>query len=275
MELLRGSTLTSVVREAGRLPWQRAIPILLQLSRALACAHRLGVIHRDLKPHNVMVDDGDRVKLCDFGLSRLYNGDDRITSTGEWVGTPAYMAPEQIRGDEQDARCDFYAFGVTAFEMLTGALPYSATNPLAMVAEILAATRIAVRDRVPADVPPALVALIERCLAGDPDDRPSSAVAIETALLAITAPKPVARPRRWPFVAVAFALALAAFAMWPSAPATPISLPALPVITTIAPPILPDAAPAPEPAPIKPKPIHRHAATPPSDVIIADPFGGT
>ncbi len=132
MELLRGRTLMSVVRDAGLLPWQRVVSILIQLSRALACAHGQGVIHRDLKPHNIMLEDSsgrvDRVKLCDFGLSRLCNGTDRITATGHFVGTPAYMAPEQIRGTAQDARCDLYALGVTGFEMLTGALPYAAKS---------------------------------------------------------------------------------------------------------------------------------------------------
>ena len=192
MELLRGRTLMNIVRESGPLPWPRVVAILVQLARALGCAHAQGVIHRDIKPCNVMLDDSsgiDRVKLCDFGLSRL-SGDDRITTTGAFVGTPAYMAPEQILGTASDARGDLYALGVTGFELLTGSLPYVATNPVALVAEIIGDHRAALRERMPLDVPDALVAVIERCLAVEPAQRPESAVALEHALLAIAAPAP-------------------------------------------------------------------------------------
>jgi serine/threonine protein kinase len=192
MELLRGRTLTSVVREQGMLPWPRIVGILVQLARALACAHGQGVVHRDLKPGNIMLDDAsgvDRIKLCDFGLSRL-SGDDRITTTGCFVGTPAYMAPEQILGTESDARGDLYALGVTGFELLTGSLPYVASNPVALVAEIIGEHRACLRDRIPKDVPDGLVAVIERCLAVEPGARPQSALEIEAALLAIAPPTP-------------------------------------------------------------------------------------
>ncbi len=187
MELLRGRTLKSLLG-LGPIPWPRAVNILLQLSRALACAHADGVLHRDLKPHNVMLESAsgrnDLVKLCDFGLSRLRDGGDRITSTGAFLGTPAYMAPEQIRGDVQDERCDLYALGVTAYEMLTGTLPYKATSPVSLVAEILAETRapLTLAD----DIPEALTRLITRCLARDPAARPVSASEIENELLAIS-----------------------------------------------------------------------------------------
>ncbi len=195
MELLRGRTLMSVVREQGMLPWPRVVGILVQLARALSCAHGQGVIHRDLKPGNIMLDDSsgiDRIKLCDFGLSRLSSGDDRITATGYFVGTPAYMAPEQILGTANDARGDLYALGVTGFELLTGSLPYVATNPVALVAEIISDRRACLRDRIPRDVPDGLVAVIERCLAVDPAARPPTALDIETALLAIASPTPAA-----------------------------------------------------------------------------------
>ena len=190
MELLRGRTLMAAVRDDGALPWQRAVTILLQLSRALACAHAQGVLHRDIKPHNVMLAEvsgrAEHVKLCDFGLSRLRSGDDRITSTGNFVGTPAYMAPEQIRGGDQDERCDIYALGVTAYEMLTGSLPYKASEPVALVAEIIGDKRVPLRERLTGEAPDALIALVDRCLASDPKDRPASALDIERELLAIS-----------------------------------------------------------------------------------------
>jgi serine/threonine-protein kinase len=190
MEMLRGRTLMAAVRDDGPLQWERVVTILLQLTRALACAHAQGIIHRDVKPHNVMLAEptgrDELVKLCDFGLSRLRNGDDRITTTGDFVGTPAYMAPEQIRGAAQDERCDLYAVGVTAYEMLTGALPYASTEPVALIAEILGDTRVPLRERLTSEIPAELITLIEQCLATAPDERPASALAVEQELLAIS-----------------------------------------------------------------------------------------
>jgi serine/threonine protein kinase len=188
MELLRGRTLKSLCT-MGPLPWARAVNILLQLARALVCAHSDGVLHRDLKPHNIMLESSsgrvDLVKLCDFGVSRLLDGGDRITNTGTFVGTPAYMAPEQINGDTQDARTDLYAFGVTAYEMLAGHLPYRSTSAVALVSEILGGTQSALA--FPPDVPEPLVRLVTRCLTHDPALRPSSALELEGELLAISA----------------------------------------------------------------------------------------
>jgi serine/threonine protein kinase len=188
MELLRGRTLKSLCA-LGALPWTRAVNILLQLARALVCAHADGVLHRDLKPHNIMLEATsgrvDLVKLCDFGVSRLLAGGDRITNTGTFVGSPAYMAPEQIHGDAQDARTDIYAFGVTAFEMLAGHLPYRATSAVSLVSEILGGTQSALA--LPPDVPEPLAHLVTRCLAHDPALRPSSALELEAELLAISA----------------------------------------------------------------------------------------
>ncbi|MBA3498798.1 MAG: serine/threonine protein kinase [Myxococcota bacterium] len=188
MELLRGRTLSSLCA-MGPLPWARAVNILLQLARALVCAHADGVLHRDLKPHNIMLESSsgrvDLVKLCDFGVSRVLDGGDRITNTGTFVGTPAYMAPEQINGDTQDARTDLYAFGVTAYEMLTGHLPYRSTSGVALVSEILGGTRSALA--FPPDVPEPLARLVARCLAHDPALRPSGALELEGELLAISA----------------------------------------------------------------------------------------
>ena len=189
MELLRGRTLKSLCA-MGPLPWARAVNILLQLARALVCAHADGVLHRDLKPHNIMLEATsgrvDLVKLCDFGVSRLLDTarNDRITNTGTFVGTPAYMAPEQINGDAQDARTDLYAFGVTAFEMLAGHLPYRSTSAVALVSEILGGTQSPLA--LPPDVPEPLAHLVTRCLAHDPALRPSSALELESELLAIS-----------------------------------------------------------------------------------------
>ena len=182
MELLRGRTLMDVMRSTGALPWPRVVGIMLQLARALGCAHGHGMIHRDIQPHNIVVDEssgGDRVKLCDFGLSRL--------RANTLVATPAYLAPEQLRDGDYDERCDIHALGVIAYEMLTGELPYHASTPVALVAEITGEARIGVRDRIDGELPDALVELIESCIARDPATRPASAADIEQALGGILA----------------------------------------------------------------------------------------
>jgi serine/threonine protein kinase len=191
MDRVHGRTLSEITRELGALPWRRAVSILRQLLRAIAVAHEQGIAHRDLSPRNVVIEprgDGtERARLCDFGLSRRVDGDDRMTSTGTLVGTPAYMAPEQILGTKmQDARVDLYAWGTIAFELLTGTLPFDAPSPVALIANKLhrAPATIAERGGDPT-IPAPLGAIVERCLAFDADARPSSALEVEARLAGI------------------------------------------------------------------------------------------
>jgi eukaryotic-like serine/threonine-protein kinase len=136
MELLDGESLRTLVPKFGGLPLARGLPILLQVCRALAAAHARGIVHRDLKADNVMVvpreDGSDLVKVLDFGISKVSRAEDpegaRITQQGVVLGTPAYMAPEQIRGESTDLRADVYAFGVLAFEVATAYVPFEAQN---------------------------------------------------------------------------------------------------------------------------------------------------
>jgi eukaryotic-like serine/threonine-protein kinase len=188
MDRQRGSTLDQVMQSSAAMPVARALPILTQLARALTAAHAEGVIHRDLNPRNIILVDSsgrqDLVKLCDFGLSRLETGWDRITTTGMLLGTPAYMAPEQIRGEPaQDARVDLYAFGVTAYEMLSGRLPYEARTPVSLISQKLSSPPLPLRDAAPGiEVPPALEEIVMRCLALDLRERPFDAAEVEAAL---------------------------------------------------------------------------------------------
>src|ERR1017187_2223464 len=129
MEYLEGHTLHRAIREAGHFPEERTAHIARQICRALREAHSLGVIHRDLKPANIFLvehgDEPDFVKVLDFGLVKNLadNGGD-LTQTGMFMGSPKYMAPEQIRGDRVDARTDVYALGIILCEMLTGKVPF-------------------------------------------------------------------------------------------------------------------------------------------------------
>src|SRR5262245_36964459 len=130
MELLEGHTLAELM-DRGKVPLERALPILIQIARALARAHDLEVIHRDLKPENIFLakqpDGTEVVKLLDFGIARSMQ-DIRLTGSGEVFGTPQYMAPERITSTEAGPAADVYALGVMAFEMLTGRLPFQAND---------------------------------------------------------------------------------------------------------------------------------------------------
>ena len=187
MERLRGHTLAEELR-AGRLPVDRAVRVLTQLCRALGAAHAEQVLHRDLSPSNVFLSQSsgqrDLVKLCDFGLSRLAGGEDRVTATGAFLGTPAYMAPEQMRGDDlQDPRADLYALGVVAYEMLTGARTHEASTSVALITQKLTTDPIPMRARLPGlEIPAALEQIVMRCLARDVAARPANAAEIERVL---------------------------------------------------------------------------------------------
>jgi eukaryotic-like serine/threonine-protein kinase len=127
-------------------------------------AHQAGVIHRDLKPANVLIDDHDSVKICDFGLSAAGQGDSRVTTTGFLVGTPTYMAPEQVRGEPVDARTDIYSLGVIMYEMFTGRPPYSAEDPMAILFQHVEGKAIRAGE-VQGDISPALESAILRAMA--------------------------------------------------------------------------------------------------------------
>jgi len=132
MEYVRGEDLKSMIRMMGRLSAGQAIPIARQICEGLAEAHRLGVIHRDLKPQNLMIDREGTVKIMDFGIARSLAAKG-ITGAGMMIGTPEYMAPEQVEGNEVDGRTDIYALGVILFETLTGRVPFEGETALSVV----------------------------------------------------------------------------------------------------------------------------------------------
>jgi serine/threonine protein kinase len=172
MEMLEGRSLRELLAADKRLPLQRALGIARQLCAALDAAHTAGIVHRDLKPGNVMILDGDRVKLVDFGLARsLSVGDDStITQEGHVPGTASYLAPEVVRGDEASPKSDLFALGLILHEMLGGAHPFDAPSAEARLARMLTDEPPRLAD-VPADVGRAL----ERLLAKQPSERPPSA----------------------------------------------------------------------------------------------------
>jgi eukaryotic-like serine/threonine-protein kinase len=192
MELLVGTSLAEAVGE-GPLPLSRALPIAIEISRALARAHDFDVVHRDLKPENVFLLEGDRVKLLDFGIARSTQ-DARLTSLGELFGTPQYLAPERGSPLDTGPPADLYALGVMLFEMISGRLPFEADNPATWVLKHQTETPPHLSAFVPG-VPEALDRLIFDLMAKDPGARPVDAHRVLTALGAISRAAAVPVPR--------------------------------------------------------------------------------
>ncbi len=234
MQLLDGLPLSRILEQ--RLSVARALALATDILRGLAAAHARGVIHRDLKPDNIYVASG-RAVIVDFGLAKLvavdparpgraspWPGAPNLTVTGEAIGTPHYMAPEQIRARPVDHRADLYAVGCVLYQMLVGRPPFDATAPFALFdAHINHPPPPIARP----DVPPHVAAAIARALAKDPAERWPDADAMRRALAAPAA----TRRRRWPLVAAPLALgagivAIAIAARGSDAPSATMTAPA-------------------------------------------------
>lgn len=179
-ELIEGPSLRTHLQD--HLPQFPEIAALLgaELSRALSVAHGQGIIHRDVKPENVLIRRGGTVALCDFGIARVLDKE-TMTSTGQLLGSPAYMAPEHIKGLPVDARCDLFALGVLMYEAVAGQLPFQGKNPHDMLVRIAAGAHEPIAALQPI-IGSELSTTIEQCLANDPADRPTDASALHDAL---------------------------------------------------------------------------------------------
>jgi eukaryotic-like serine/threonine-protein kinase len=182
VELIRGITLRELMKQQGPLPVEFAAQVVLELAAALEHAHAEGVIHRDIKPENVLlemptagsrgsVDDWERprVKLTDFGIAKLLDAQG-VTSTGQVLGSPAHMAPEQIEGKAVDARADIFSLGVLFYEAAVGSLPFSGNNPAQVLRSVLDGT-FEPADRVNPQLGSRWTAIMNRALAREPDQR--------------------------------------------------------------------------------------------------------
>jgi beta-lactam-binding protein with PASTA domain/predicted Ser/Thr protein kinase len=179
MELIRGRTLKDVIRERGPAPPDAAVDLVLQILRAARYAHQRGIVHRDIKPHNVLIDEEGRVKVTDFGIARAGASD--MTETGSVMGTAQYLSPEQAQGRPVDARSDLYSIGIVLYEMLTGVVPFDAESPVSIALKQVSEPPVPPRERNPA-VPPALDAVVLRALEKDPARRYPTADAFIEAL---------------------------------------------------------------------------------------------
>jgi predicted Ser/Thr protein kinase len=168
-EYVDGQTLKDLVHAKGPLPIRRAVEISLQIARALAYAHAQGLVHRDVKPQNVLLNGDGQAKVTDFGIARSLDVTS-VTMPGTVLGTSDYIAPEQATGEEVDAHSDVYSFGVVLFELLTGGVPFPSDNFVAAALRHVNEPPPSVVERRP-EVPLRLAALVERALAKDPDER--------------------------------------------------------------------------------------------------------
>lgn len=197
MEYINGPTLKDRLFDLSlsgdRLPLGEALRIVKAAAQALAYAHERGMIHRDVKPANLMLDDDGRVVLTDFGIAKILTGA-HVTSSGGMVGTPAYMSPEQGLGEAGDERSDIYSLGVILYQLVTGRLPYDAATPLAIILKHVNEPLPRPSEIVP-DIPPELEAVICKALAKAPEARYQTAQefaealeTLETSALSLEAP---------------------------------------------------------------------------------------
>src|SRR3954453_17586387 len=245
MEYLPGRTLKELIRDEAPLDQLRAIDFAIQILHAASFAHRRGVIHRDFKPHNVIVGEDGRLKVTDFGIARA--GASEMTETGSIMGTAQYLSPEQAQGERVGAQSDLYSIGVVVYEMLTGRVPFTGESAVSIALKHVSEEPPALRSLRP-DVHPRLEQAVGRALLKDPAQRYASAdefiAALEQARTAIVSGDnsggtstfvPVApveerdpRGRRWPFVVLALVLlglALAAALLHPWSNATQVTVP--------------------------------------------------
>jgi CheY-like chemotaxis protein/predicted Ser/Thr protein kinase len=185
MEYVEGMTLRALLDSRKRLDTDSTLAIARQLSDALECAHEQGIIHRDLKPENLLLDSAGVLKVMDFGVARLAERTTTLTQAGMVVGTPTYMAPEQLLAEEVDARSDLYSVGVILYECLTGRAPFEAKSPISLIAKVLNETAVA-PEVVKPDLSHSISELVMRLLAKDPVERPQSAKALRDALAITT-----------------------------------------------------------------------------------------
>lgn len=250
MELVEGRSLQSLLRETGRLPVATAVDLGAQAARALDHAHQAGVVHRDVKPANVLVTPEGRVKVTDFGIAKVAS--QSLTLTGHVLGSPFYMSPEQVKGEAVDGRTDLFSLGSILYQAVTGELPFGGDTLASVTYKVVQVDPRPLRGHDP-DLPVPLEAVIERALAKDPDRRYQTGAEMAEALEAVgreevvegrpagAAPTPPALPPQPTASRRALAsvgcgmvllLALGLLLFWPQRPPEPEDLPSVTISQT-------------------------------------------
>src|SRR4051812_5895903 len=262
MRWVQGTDLGSMLDRYGRLDAANAVRIISEVGFALDAAHARGLVHRDIKPGNILIADGDgHVYLTDFGLTREAGEGGGLTRTGMFVGTTDYAAPEQIKGDRVDARTDVYALGCVLVQAVTGRVPYDLDSEMSKMWAHVNDPPPRLRERVD-DIPEALEEVVERAMAKDPEERyPSTGDLARAAAAAIQA-RPVGQAERTVATGAAAPAESAAHQAGPTAGETIVSAP-VPVapgqtppsgFPAVAVPTVPPGAPPPPPGPWTPPP---------------------
>ena len=197
MEFIDGRALSAVLRESGSLPAHDVASIGANVAAALSFAHRHGVVHRDVKPGNVLIMADGGVKVTDFGIARAMNTEESLTQTGAVMGTAAYFSPEQAEGQGVDSRSDIYSLGVVLYEMSTGKPPFTGDSPVAVASKHVRDHPVMPREVNPA-VPVELEAVIMKAMAKSPDDRYATADEFRADLLRFADGRPVEAERPGP-----------------------------------------------------------------------------
>jgi serine/threonine protein kinase len=177
MELIEGMDLRRILRERGAFPPREACSLAIEVTEGLQAIHEVGIVHRDLKSPNIMLDQHGRVRLMDFGIAKQFGADvtaGAATATGLVLGTPEYMSPEQARGQKIDFRSDIYALGVVAYELFTGHVPFKGETPLETIFKHLQETPVFAGPTAPG-IPEPIVPVLRKALAKTPDERFSTA----------------------------------------------------------------------------------------------------
>ncbi|MGZ4822633.1 MAG: serine/threonine-protein kinase, partial [Terriglobales bacterium] len=187
MAFIEGQDLHQLLQREGKLETGRAVKIACQLCAALQAAHGEGVVHRDLKPQNILLDKHENVYVSDFGLAKSLEQDTGMTRSGEFLGTPRYMAPEQVQGGKIDHRADLYALGLMLYEMVTGDVPFHADTTLQLMYKRVHEAPKNPKTLNP-DLPEWVVRVIMKCLERDPQQRYQASAEILRDLEAGTAP---------------------------------------------------------------------------------------
>ena len=191
MEYVDGESLASLVHRAGALQADEAAEIGAEIAAALAVAHRNNMVHRDVKPGNVLIDRQGQIKVTDFGIARAVNTTENLTQPGSVMGTATYFSPEQAQGQRIDPRSDVYSLGVVLYELVTGGPPFSADSPVAVAYKHVREDPVLPSRRNP-EVPPDFERIVLTAMAKDPDDRYATALELRDDLVRFRQGRPVA-----------------------------------------------------------------------------------